>query len=115
MSDGWEIYYFGSISNNPSADPDGDGLTTLQEYQMRAASYNPTRWDSNTNLVSDAYEDYSGDGLANFMEQYFGLNFMNNNPTWETDTSGDGLPDAYQAMAGSGASGLPAYSKDPIQ
>jgi len=113
MSDGWEIYYFGSISNNPAADPDGDGLTTLQEYNMRAASYNPTLWDSNTNAVSDAYEDYSGDGLANFMEPYFGLNFMNNNPTWETDTSGDGLPDAYQTMAGSGALGLPSYSKIP--
>jgi len=47
------------------------------------------------------------------MEPYFGLNFMNNNPTWETDTSGDGLPDAYQTMAGSGALGLPSYSKFP--
>jgi hypothetical protein len=120
MSDGWEWQYFGSISNNPSADPDGDGLTTLQEYQMRSAGYNPTVWDSNTNGVSDAYEDYSGDGLANFMEPVFGLNFMNNNPSWKNDTDGDGLPDAYESMVGLNpnsaepAPGLPAYSKNPV-
>jgi hypothetical protein len=49
------------------------------------------------------------------MEPFFGLNFMNNNPSWKSDTTGDGLPDAYQVMAGSGALGLPAYSKNPIQ
>jgi hypothetical protein len=116
MSDGWEILYFGhtgGISTN--ADLDGDGLSNFQEFLMRSAGYNPTVWDSNTNGVSDAYEDYSGDGLANFMEPFFGLNFMNNNPSWESDTTGDGLPDAYRTMAGSGALGLPAYSKNPIQ
>jgi hypothetical protein len=115
MSDGWEWQYFGSISNNPSADPDGDGLSNLQEYNMRSAGYNPTLWDSYGNGVSDAYEDYSGDGLANFMEPCFWLIFMYNNPSWKSDTTGDGLPDAYQVMAGSGALGLPAYSKNPIQ
>jgi hypothetical protein len=32
MSDGWELQYFGSISNNPAGDPDGDGLTNYQEF-----------------------------------------------------------------------------------
>jgi hypothetical protein len=32
MSDGWEIFYFGTIGVNPNADPDGDGLTNYQEY-----------------------------------------------------------------------------------
>ena len=114
MSDGWEWQYFGSISNNPSADPDGDGLTTFQEFQMRSAGYNPTVWDSNTNAVSDAYEDYSGDGLANFMEAAFGGNMMTNNPAWKADVDNDGLPDLYETMAGSGALGLPSYSKNPL-
>jgi len=81
---------------------------------MRSAGYNPTVWDSNTNGVSDAYEDYSGDGLANFMEPYFGGNMMTSNPTWKVDVDGDGLPDLYETMAGSGGSGLPGYSKNPI-
>jgi hypothetical protein len=114
MSDGWQWQSFGSISNNPSGDPDGDGLTTMQEWQMRTAGYNPAVFDSNTNGVGDAYEDYSGDGLANFMEAYFGGNMMTSNPTWKVDADGDGLPDLYETMAGSGALGLPGYSKNPI-
>ncbi|MGA2281106.1 MAG: hypothetical protein ABSG80_12470 [Verrucomicrobiota bacterium] len=114
MSDGWQWQSFGSISNNPNGDPDGDGLTTMQEWQMRSAGYNPAVFDSNTNLVGDGYEDYSGDGLANFMEAYFGGNMMSSNPTWKADADGDGLPELYETMAGSGGSGLPAYSKNPV-
>jgi hypothetical protein len=121
MSDGWQWQYFGSISNNPAADPDGDGLTTYQEFQMRSAGYNPTLWDSNTNGVSDAYEDYSGDGLANFVEAAFGGNIMTNNPAWKADSDSDGLPDLYETMVGlnpnsaEAAPTLPSYSKNPIQ
>jgi hypothetical protein len=121
MSDGWQWQYFGSISNNPSADPDGDGLTTMQEYQMRAANYNPTVWDSNTNGVSDLFEDYSGDGLANFMEAAFGGKLMINNPAWKADADNDGIPDTYESLVGLNpnsaepAPGLPSYSKNPIQ
>ena len=114
MSDGWEVYYFGQTGIDPNADPDGDGLSNYQEFLMRSAGYNPTVWDSNTNGVSDAYEDYSGDGLANFVEPFFGGNMMTNNPGWKLDTDGDGLPDLYETMAGAGALGLPAYSKNPV-
>ncbi len=115
MSDGWEILYFGHTGIATNADQDGDGLSNYQEFLMRSAHYNPTVWDSNTNGISDAYEDYSGDGLANFMEPYFGGNMMTSNPTWKVDVDGDGLPDLYETMAGSGALGLPAYSKNPTQ
>ncbi len=33
LSDDWEITHFGQIGVDPAADPDGDGLTNLQEYQ----------------------------------------------------------------------------------
>jgi Bacterial TSP3 repeat len=121
MSDGWEWQYFGSVSNNPSADPDGDGLTTYQEWQMRSANYNPDSWDSNTNGVSDGYEDYSGDGLANLLEASFGGNMLTNSLSWREDSDSDGLPDSYETMNGldpnvaQPAPGLPTYSKDPIQ
>lgn len=114
MSDGWEILYFGHTGIATNADQDGDGLSNYQEFLMRSAHYNPTVWDSNTNGVSDAYEDYSGDGLANLMKAYFGGNMMTNNPAWKLDADGDGLPDLYETMAGSGGSGLPGYSKNPI-
>jgi hypothetical protein len=88
-------------------------LSNYLEYQMRSASYNPMAWDSNTNGVSDAYEDYSGDGLANLLKPVFNGNMMTNNPAWKLDADGDGLPEAYEDMAGSGALGLPSYSKNP--
>jgi hypothetical protein len=94
MSDGWEILYFGHTGIDPNADPDGDGLSNYQEFQMRSAGYNPTVWDSNTNGVSDGYEDYSGDGLANFMEAAFGGNMLTSNPGWKTDT--DKLEDGHR-------------------
>lgn len=34
MTDGWEIEKFGHIGIDPQADPDGDGLTNLQEFQQ---------------------------------------------------------------------------------
>jgi hypothetical protein len=40
LSDAWEIQYFGSIGVDPDADPDGDGLTNLQEFQQGS---NPTK------------------------------------------------------------------------
>jgi len=121
MSDGWEWQYFGSISNNPDGDPDGDGLTTFQEFEMRSENYNPANWNSITNsVVGDGYQDYSGDGLANLMEVSFGGNLLTNNPAWKANTSGDGFPDEYKTMVGlnpnsaAPAPGLPAYSKNPV-
>jgi len=34
LPDMWETKYFGRIGVDPNADPDGDGLTNLQEYQQ---------------------------------------------------------------------------------
>ena len=115
MADGWEILYFGHIGIDPNADPDGDGLSNYQEFLMRSAGYSPVQWNSFTNsVVGDGYQDYSGDGLANLMEAFFGGNMMTNNPGWKLDVDGDGLPDLYETMAGSGALGLPTYSKNPV-
>ncbi len=33
LGDAWEIHYFGNLTNSPTGDADGDGLTNLQEYQ----------------------------------------------------------------------------------
>ena len=122
MADGWEVLYFGHTGISTNGDPDGDGLSNYQEYQMYAQGYNPTKWNSATNsVVGDGYLDYSGDGLANLMEASFGGNMLTNNPAWKANTSGDGFPDEYKSMVGLNPSSaqpaptLPAYSKNPVQ
>jgi hypothetical protein len=41
LPDSWEILHFGSIGQDPNADPDQDGLTNLQEYQLGTDPNNP--------------------------------------------------------------------------
>lgn len=40
LPDAWEIQYFGHTGNDPGADPDADGLSNLQEFQL---GRNPTK------------------------------------------------------------------------
>ncbi len=121
MADGWEVLYFGHTGVAPNGDPDGDRLTTYQEWLMNSKSYNPVQWNSFTNsVVGDGYQNYSGDGLANLMQASFGGNMLTNNLTWKINTSGDGLSDEYKTMVGMSTNsaapvpGLPTYSQNPI-
>jgi hypothetical protein len=121
MADGWEVLYFGKIGVSPNGDPDGDGLTTFQEWLMHSKNYNPTQWNTFTNsAVGDGYQNYSGDGLANLMQASFGGNMLTNNSTWKANAAGDGFPDEYKVMLGLSTNsavavpGLPTYSQNPI-
>lgn len=116
MADGWEVLFFKHTSVDPNADPDKDGLSNYQEFQMFAAGYSPILWDSNTNGIGDGFEDYDGDGLANIMEAGFDCDVLSINSNWSLDTNNDGVPDAYETMVGSAAAApsLPAYSKNPL-
>ena len=122
MADGWEVLYFKHTGIDPNADPDGDGLSNYQEFQMYSQGYSPIKWNSSTNtVVGDGYLNFSGDGLANLLQASFGGSMMTNNLAWRANISGDGLPDEYKTMAGlspgsaTTAPGLPAFSKNPIQ
>jgi hypothetical protein len=122
MADGWEVLYFGHTGISPTGDPDGDGLSTFQEWLMRSQGYNPNSWNTFTNtLVGDGYQNYSGDGLANLMQASFGGNIFTNNPTWKQNISDDGLSDEYKTMVGltpgtpTTAPNLPSYSMNPVQ
>jgi len=96
----WELKYFGRANPNFdwNSDPDGDGLTNLQEYQMGT---DPTKFDTdgvNANGHNDWNADSDGDGLTNLQEYKMGTN-----PT-KFDTDGDGVGD-----------GADVYPLDPAQ
>ena len=76
MQDWWQMRYFGHLGNSPTADPDLDGATNLQEFQHGSNPNNP---------------DTDGDGLTDGQE----INTYHTDPT-NPDTDGDGLSDGYE-------------------
>ena len=54
LPDGWEEDALGSTSPVPAGDPDGDGLTNLQEYQ---AGTHPLLADSDSDGIDDDLEN----------------------------------------------------------
>jgi hypothetical protein len=57
LPDSWQIKYFGHTGVDPNADPDGDGLTNIQEYKNGT---NPTMADTDGDGMSDGYEVANG-------------------------------------------------------
>ena len=53
LPDAWELQSFGNLDQTGTADPDGDQLTNLQEYQLGT---NPTMWDTDGDGLSDSEE-----------------------------------------------------------
>jgi len=57
LLDAWERQYFPDLSQGPSGDPDGDGLTNAQE---QIATTNPTAADTDGDTFSDGAELLAG-------------------------------------------------------
>src|SRR5579863_5651242 len=103
IPDSWKIQYGFSITDPgvAGADPDGDGLTNLQEYQLGTNPLNP---DTDGDGVPDGLEvklglnplnpDTDGDGLSDGEELALGTNPLN------PDTDGDGIPDGIEVKLG---------------
>ena len=88
LPDWWERKYFGSVSvSGAQDDPDGDGLTTLQEYQH------------GTNPALDA--DADGDGWSDAHEISHETNvFHPDNPELTYYVNGTFGDDRYDGLAG---------------
>jgi hypothetical protein len=103
IPDSWKIQYGFSITDPgvAGADPDNDGLTNLQEYQLGTNPLNP---DTDGDGVPDGMEvklgtnplnpDTDGDGLSDGEELLLGTNPLN------PDTDGDGIPDGIEVKLG---------------
>jgi len=82
LPDWWEYIHFGSTTGGaPGADPDGDGLTNLEEYENGTDPFNA---------------DSDGDGLSDGDE----VNIHGTSPVLG-DTDNDGLSDSYELSIGS--------------
>ena len=57
LPDCWELEHFGNLDQGPDDDPDGDGLTNLEERQYGT---DPNNWDTDGDGVSDGYEVNAG-------------------------------------------------------
>ncbi len=103
IPDDWKIAH-GFDINDPSLagkDPDGDGLTNLQEFQLGTDPKNP---DTDGDGVTDGEEvkrgtnplspDTDGDGLTDGEEIRLGTDPLN------PDTDGDGIPDGIEIKLG---------------
>jgi uncharacterized protein (DUF1800 family) len=103
-------------SATAAADPDGDGLTNLQEYQRLS---DPNKADTDGDGLADGAEsagnalslDSDGDGLSDFEET---TGVFPSNPN-VADTDGDGLSDKIEKSLGRDpavalAPALPVYN-----
>jgi hypothetical protein len=115
LPDDWERLYFGHIGVDPTADPDTDGLSNLEEYK---AGTNPLRADTDGDGLNDGDEvkayhtdplqvDTDGDGLSDGVE----VHQYHTNPLAK-DTDGDGYADGVEVARGTDPNDAASFPDD---
>ncbi len=94
MSDGWEDFWFGDLSNDGTTDTDGDGFNELAEFENASSPTNPLEPG-----VPDG--DADDDGLPDRweVEQFNPLSLANVNPGDDPDSDSFTNLEEYRAMS----------------
>jgi hypothetical protein len=108
MPDGWEVAHgLNPLVNDAQDDPDGDGLSNLQEYQHKTDPHNAdtdgdglqdgieVTYGLDPTNPNDAGMDSDNDGLTN-LDEILNSKTDPRNP----DTDGDGIPDGWEVAHG---------------
>ncbi len=102
LPDAWELEWFGDLDETDAGDPDGDGLSNMEERHLGTNPANadtdgdgmPDGWEVaqglNPSNSSDASADPDGDGLSNLEEYQHGTDMT------VADTDGDGMKDGWE-------------------
>ena len=104
LSNRYELYVSGTDPTD--TDTDGDGLD--DDIEINIVLSNPLLGDSDSDTVSDADEDFDGDGLTNIIEVSFGTDPNND------DTDGDSVSDYDEANYDGDDTNLTGADLDPL-
>ncbi len=83
LPDWWETEYWGALGQNPTLDPDGDGLTNYEDYYYLT---NPLKYDTAVSGMSD------GEEVA-YWNSTHGIDWPDSPAgpqRWDSDADGDG-------------------------
>ncbi|WP_170157263.1 right-handed parallel beta-helix repeat-containing protein [Roseimicrobium gellanilyticum] len=113
LPDWWEQKYFGGTGTSPGANDDGDGLTSLQEFERGS---DPSLGDTDGDgLLDDAESvanalnpDHDNDGMKDGYEVAHGLD-QDSAADRLADKDGDRYPNVFEAAHGTSASNAASY------